>query len=156
MDLAPRGWVVATAFWAIWCTRLVLITAVCVYTFLERRFPVAIAEIHSTESVSLARYTYRPGRFGQRKRLAESALPPPRWRRGVRAVPATGSGVIEDALVDERWLSLHHHGLEGLVGGGLALAADPARQLWDQQFEVGAAITRSIQSGIDLQWAELA
>ena len=82
MDLAPRGWVVATAFWAIWCTRLVLITAVCVYTFLERRFPVAIAEIHSTESVSLARYTYRPGHFCQRRSYKVVALAPPRWRTG--------------------------------------------------------------------------
>ena len=64
--------------------------------------------------------------------------------------PAAGNGTIEVAAVDERWLSLHHHGLEGLVGGRLALAADPARQLWDQQLEVGAAVAGAIQAGIDV------
>ena len=115
-----------------------------------------LAAIRFSLSVSLARYTYRPGRFGQMKRLDVEALSPLWWGNGLPPAPATGSGAIEGAVVDECWLSLHHHGLEGLVGGGLALAADPARQLWNQQLEVGAAVGRSIQSGIDLQWAELA
>ena len=72
------------------------------------------------------------------------------------SAPAAGNGAIKAAAVDERWLSLHHHGLEGFVGGGLALAADPARQLWDQQLEVGAAVGGAIQAGIDRQRAELA